>query len=106
MNTGFVEKVVAEHPAVSDVFVYGVPAASAAPGEKDVVAAIVLEPGVGFSAASVFAACRAGLEPNFVPSYLQVVEEIPKTASEKPQERFLLERFAPDAPGVYTEHEK
>jgi len=105
INTGFVEKVVAEHPAVSDVFVYGVPAASGAPGEKDVVAAIVLEPGVEFSAASVFAACRAGLEPNFVPSYLQVVEEIPKTASEKPQERFLLERFAPDTSGVYTEHE-
>ncbi len=103
INTGFVEKVVAEHPAVSDVFVYGVPAASGAPGEKDVVAAIVLEPGVPFDAAAVFAACRNGLEPNFVPSYLQVVDEIPKTASEKPQERFLLDRFAPDAPGVYTE---
>ncbi len=105
INTGFVEKVIAEHPAVCDVCVYGVPPASGAPGEKDVVAAIVLGSGVEFSAASVFAACRAGLEPNFVPSYLQVVDEIPKTASEKPQERFLLERFAPDAPGVYTEHE-
>ena len=105
INTGFVEKLIAEHPAVSDVCVYGVPAASGAPGEKDVVAAIVLEPGAEFSAACVFAACRAGLEPNFVPSYLQVVDEIPKTASEKPQERFLIERFAPDAPGVYTEHE-
>jgi carnitine-CoA ligase len=103
INTGFVEKVVAEHPAVSDVFVYGVPAASGAPGEKDVVAAIVLAPGVSFDAAAVFTACRHGLEPNFVPSYLQVVDEIPKTASEKPQERFLLDRFAPDAPGVYTE---
>jgi crotonobetaine/carnitine-CoA ligase len=103
INTGFVEKVVAEHPAVSDVFVYGVPAASGAPGEKDVVAAIVLEPGVAFNAAAVFAACRKGLEPNFVPSYLQVVDEIPKTASEKPQERFLLERFNPRAPGVFTE---
>ena len=100
VNTGFVEKVIAEHPGVSDVFVYGVPAASGAPGEKDVVAAIVPAPGVPFDPKSVFAACRAGLEPNFVPSYLQVVEEIPKTASEKPQERFLLERFAPGAPGV------
>ena len=101
INSGFVEKVIAEHPAVSDVFVYGIPAASGAPGEKDVVAAIVPEPGVAFSAAAVFAACRARLEANFVPTYLQVVEEIPKTASEKPQERFLLERFAPDAPGVF-----
>jgi crotonobetaine/carnitine-CoA ligase len=88
---------------VSDVFVYGVPAASGAPGEKDVVAAIVAAPGVQLSPATIFAACRQGLEPNFVPTYLQIVDEIPKTASEKPQERFLLERFAPDAAGVFTE---
>jgi len=102
VNAGFVEKVVAEHPAVSDVFVYGVTAASGAPGEKDVVAAIVPEPGVTLDPASVFEHCRRGLEPNFVPTYLQVVEEIPKTASEKPQERFLLERFEPHGPGIFT----
>jgi crotonobetaine/carnitine-CoA ligase len=57
----------------------------------------------GFDAAAVFATCRQGLEANFVPSYLQMVEEIPKTASEKPQERFLLERFNPDGDGIYQE---
>jgi len=102
INPGFVEKAVAEHPDVSDVFVYGVPAKSGAPGEKDVVAAVVPMPGRKLDPASVFAHCRKALEPNFVPSYLQVVDEIPKTASEKPQERFLLDRFAPDAPEVYT----
>jgi len=102
INPGLVEKVIAEHPAVSDVFVYGVPAASGAPGEKDVVAAVVPEPGVGFDAGTLFAHCRRGLEANAVPSWVQVVDEIPKTASEKPQERFLLERFAPGAPGVWS----
>jgi crotonobetaine/carnitine-CoA ligase len=102
INPGFVERVLAESPQVTDVFVYGVPAASGAPGEKDVVAAIAVDV-ESFDAAAVFAACRAGLEPNFVPSYLQVVDEIPKTASEKPQERFLLERFAVNAPGVYQQ---
>lgn len=102
VNPGFVEKVIAEHPDVSDVFVYGVPAKSGAPGEKDVVAVIVAQPGTTLDPESVFATCVAGLEPNFVPSYLQVVDQIPKTASEKPQERFLLDRFAPDADGVYT----
>jgi carnitine-CoA ligase len=101
VNPGFVEKAIAEHPQVSDVFVYGVPAASGAPGEKDVVAAIVPTNRAAFDAASVFAQCRRELEPNFVPSYLQVVSEIPKTASEKPQERFLIERFAPDAEDVF-----
>jgi crotonobetaine/carnitine-CoA ligase len=103
VHADYVEKVVAEHPSVSDVFVYGVPAASGAPGEKDVVAAVVAADRDRFDPAEVFASCRQGLEPNFVPSYLQVVDEIPKTASEKPQERFLLERFAPDAPDVFVE---
>lgn len=102
VNPGFVEKVIAERVDVSDVFVYGVPAQSGAPGEKDIVAAIVAQPGATLDPESVFATCAEGLEGNFVPSYLQVVEQIPKTASEKPQERFLIERFAPDADGVYT----
>ncbi len=102
VNAGFVERVIAEHPAVSDVFVYGVPAASGAPGEKDVVAAIVPAPGGPLSPAEIFARCERELDPASVPAYLQLVEEIPKTASEKPQERFLLERFASDAAGVYA----
>jgi crotonobetaine/carnitine-CoA ligase len=80
-----------------------VPAASGAPGEKDVVAAVVAHSGVRLDPQAIFAACRKELEANFVPSYLQVVDEIPKTASEKPQERFLLERFAPGAPNVHVE---
>jgi len=97
-----VEKVIAEQPGVSDVFVYGVPAASGAPGEKDVVAAIVAADAARFDPAAIFAACRQALDPASVPQYLQVVDEIPKTASEKPQERFLLDRFAPGAPGVHS----
>jgi crotonobetaine/carnitine-CoA ligase len=103
INTGFVEKALAEHPSVGDVFVYGVPAASGAPGEKDVVAAVVPVDPAHFDPAALLDACRQSLEPNFVPSYIQIVDEIPKTASEKPQERFLLDAFAPDAPNVFRE---
>ena len=102
INVGFVEKTLAEHSAITDVFVYGVPAASKAPGEKDVVAAIVLQNKGSPDVDGIFAHCRQCLEPNFVPGYLQVVDEIPKTASEKPQERFLLEQFTPDAPNVFS----
>ncbi len=101
INPGFVEKVLAEIDAVSDVFVYGVPIKNGTPGEKDVVAA--LEVTSKFDAQAAFKLCREKLESNFVPSYLQVVDEIPKTASEKPQERFLLDSFTPDADGVFTE---
>jgi crotonobetaine/carnitine-CoA ligase len=106
INPGFVEKAVAEHPAVADVFVYGVPAASGAPGEKDVVAAIVFAAGEPADAQSVFSACREKLESNFVPSYLQVLDELPKTASEKPQERILLQHFDPDGANVYREQQR
>jgi len=98
IDPGFVENALAQVDCIDDVFVYGVPAASGAPGEKDVVAAIVVtEP---FEAGQIFAVAREKLEANFVPSYLQVVSEIPKTASEKPQERVLLETFSVDADNV------
>ncbi len=100
---GYVEKVIAEVPGVTDVYVYGVPAASGAPGEKDVVAAVAFDAEGPPDVAGVFRACRAGLEPNCVPSWVQVVGEIPKTASEKPQERLLLGRFAPDAANVFAD---
>ncbi|MEZ5169629.1 MAG: AMP-binding protein [Acidimicrobiia bacterium] len=103
VNAGFVEKVIAEHPAVGDVFVYGVPAASGAPGESDIVAAVVPAPGASLDPDSVFATCRSELEANFVPTYLQHVDEIPKTASEKPLEKILSAEFSPDADGVRTE---
>ncbi len=103
INPGFVEKAIAEQDAIDDVFVYGVPASSGAPGEKDVVAAIVARDHESFDAGEVFAACRKSLESNFVPTYLQLVDEIPKTASEKPQERFLLDAFSVEASNVFTQ---
>lgn len=93
INPGAVERVVAEHPMVDDVHVYGVPAASGATGERDLVAAVVPADPAAFDAAAVFAHCRSALEANAVPSWLQVLATIPKTASEKPQERFLLQDF-------------
>ncbi len=103
VHPDFVEKVVAEHPDVNEVAVYGVPAASGAPGEKDVVAAIVPFDRSKVDLASIYDKCRKELESNFVPSYVQVLDEIPKTISEKPQERFLIEMFEKDKDSVYTE---
>lgn len=102
VSPSFVEQVLAEHPQIDDVYVYGVTAASGAPGEKDVVGAIVGLDGTELDIPSIFAYCKKHLEANFIPSYLQVVKEIPKTASEKPQERFLLEAFSVDGEGIYT----
>jgi crotonobetaine/carnitine-CoA ligase len=97
----YVEKVIAERPDVTDVCVYGIPAASGAPGESDLVAAIVPAPGSKPDIKGIFSACMAGLERNSVPSYIQVVEEIPKTASQKNLDRVLREDFDPQGSHVY-----
>ena len=93
INTAFVEKVIAESGLVDDVYVYGIASAGLAPGEKDVVAAVVPKDPRAFDARQLVEVCRSKLEANFVPGFVQVLAQIPKTASEKPQERFLLEAF-------------
>ena len=97
-----VEAVIGRHPQVSEVCVYGIPAASGAPGESDLVATVCPFPGQELDPSSVFAHCRQHLEPNFVPSYLQVVEDIPKSISEKALDRLLKEQFSPQAENVYA----
>lgn len=101
INTATVEKVLSQIESIDDVFVYGVPFPGMAPGEKELVAAIVITEGVSFDQQEIFRACREKLESNYVPSFLQVVDAIPKTASEKPQERFLLEAFDTAAGNVF-----
>lgn len=101
LSPGFIQKEIAEHPDVRDVFVYGVPAEGGVAGEKDVVAAIVLREGAGFDPAAMFAYCRARMEANAVPRYLQLLGEIPKTASEKPLEGVLLAGFERLAANVH-----
>lgn len=103
IQPGEIEKVIAECDDVADVYVYGVPAASGAPGEKDVVAAIVAAASRQIDPQAVFSRCRQRLSAGMVPSYLQVLAEIPKTASEKPQERFLLEAFNAQGNQLYRE---
>jgi crotonobetaine/carnitine-CoA ligase len=64
-----------------------------APGERDIIGAVVTADRASFDVAAVFQACREKLDRNSVPDFIQVMDEIPKTASEKPQERFLVEAF-------------
>ena len=97
-----VEKVIGQHPDVSEVTVFGIPAKSGAPGESDLVAAIVLFKDKQIDPASIFNIARKGLEANSVPAYLMFLDEIPKTISEKPQERFLKQYFEEHPDWIYT----
>lgn len=102
ISEGFIRKVLAEDPDVVDVHIYGVPSRAGAPGETDIVAAVVPRDPETFDAGAVFARCTARLERSHVPDYLQVVDDLPRTASEKVQVRFLVETLSESAPNVFT----
>ncbi|GGC52741.1 AMP-binding protein [Chelatococcus reniformis] len=84
-----VEAAIANIPGVLDAYVYGVATASNTPGEKQVVAALVVSPGL-VEPREIFADCASKLGSTGVPNFVQMVAEIPKTASEKPQDRHLI----------------
>ncbi|MFV3131998.1 AMP-binding protein [Niveispirillum sp. KHB5.9] len=90
INAVEIEAAVAGMAEVADVHVYGVATQGNAPGEKEVVVALVPQPGCEFDPARIFSHCATALGSTSIPSYVQIVGEIPKTASEKPQARHLI----------------
>lgn len=98
----YIEKILAEIEEIEDVCVYGIPAETGAPGEVDLVAAITIFEGYTFDAKKIFNELKKHLENNQIPSYIQVVEEIPKSASQKNLYRLLKETFSKDAENVYS----
>jgi crotonobetaine/carnitine-CoA ligase len=93
IDPAVIEKAIAESHLVDDVYVYGIALQANAPGEKEIVAAVVPKSGTRHDPRRVIDACREKLPPSHVPAFIQTIQEIPKTASEKPQDRFLVEAF-------------
>jgi len=104
ISEGFVRRIVLDHPDVLDAHVYGVPSQTGAPGESDIVVAVVVSRPEAFDPTSLFEHCARVLERSHIPDYIQVVDELPKTASEKVQTRFLAAALDASTPGVYLRH--
>jgi crotonobetaine/carnitine-CoA ligase len=103
INPAFVEKALLDIDTVADAYVYGLAVSEGlAPGETEVVAAVVPVEGAHLDVAGIFDVCRQKLDRNSVPDFIQVLDEIPKTASEKPQQRFLAELFTANPAAVYA----
>ena len=97
----YVEKALADLPDVNDVCVYGIPAESGSPGESDIVAAVVFAPGARLDVKIIASELSRTLEKGYIPQYLQIVDNIPKTASEKNLDRVLREEFSKEADNVF-----
>ena len=91
VNTTLVETVLMDSPLVADVFVYGVVTDSNVAGEKTLVAAVVPADPSGYDSGQLLSYCCKNLERNDVPEIFQVLEEIPKTISEKPIEKACID---------------
>lgn len=96
ISESFVRRVVAEYGDVADVHIYGIPSRGGAPGETDIVAAVLVGDRGAFDLDAFLKHCLRELEPSHLPDVIQFVPEMPLTASAKVQTRFLVEALASD----------
>lgn len=101
IQPSLIEKILCEHPAVAEVCVYGVPSRAGAPGESDVVVSIAPVEAIDLDIQAVKDWCRERLPKSHVPDYLQVVDEIPKTISQRPLTRLLKIDFREKRGRIY-----
>lgn len=81
----------AKHPDINDVYVYGVPLPNNSPGEKTVIATIVLSANSSLDIKNFLFHVRKVIGQGPYPDYFHIIDQIPKTASEKPIERFMIQ---------------
>ncbi|WP_419926172.1 AMP-binding protein [Candidatus Poriferisocius sp.] len=91
-----VEQGLVSHRALAEVAAIGVPADEEA-GEDEVMVFLVPEPGAEISIEEIWAYADKQLPSFAVPRYLRVVDELPKTPSEKVRKMVLREQGVDDA---------
>ena len=84
-----VEQIIARHPAVEEVAVYGVRAEMS---EDEVMASIVLRPGSTLDHAGLIRFCQDNMAYFMVPRFLETLAEMPKTMTQKVQKFKLREQ--------------
>jgi long-chain acyl-CoA synthetase len=94
-----VEQYLYRMPQVHECAVYGIPDPVK---DERVAVAVVARPGSGLTGDEVIAYCRDNLAAYKVPSRVDVVTELPKSATGKVLKRVLREQAAPPAPSSPT----
>jgi crotonobetaine/carnitine-CoA ligase len=84
-----VEEVVLEHPDVLDAAAYGVPSEMS---EEDVMVAVVPRAGRTVEPAALVAFCAERMARYMVPRYVDVLDALPRTPTEKVEKYRLVER--------------
>ena len=84
-----IESVLNEHPKVLESAAYAVPSEL---GEDEVMVAVILRPGESMKPAELLDFCQGRMAHYAVPRYVDFVEEIPKTGTQRVQYGTLRER--------------
>jgi crotonobetaine/carnitine-CoA ligase len=84
-----VEEVIEAHPDVLEVAAFGVPSEFT---EEEVMVSVVPRPGRTVEPADLIAFCTGRMARHMVPRYVDVVEALPKTPTEKVEKYRLKER--------------
>jgi crotonobetaine/carnitine-CoA ligase len=84
-----VEEVVKLHPAVLDAAAFGVPSELT---EDDVMVAVVPRSGQEFDPAALVEFCASRMAAHMLPRYVDVVESLPRTPTEKVEKGVLRDR--------------
>lgn len=85
-----VEQVMLQHPSISNAAAIGVPHPR---WQEAVVAVVKLKPGASVEIAELLDHCRGRLAPHEVPKAIQVVDDLPLTATSKLRKVELRNRF-------------
>ena len=83
------EEAVNLHSAVLESAAIGVPSVLT---EEEVMVWVVLQPGVSISASGLITHCEKHMAKHMVPRYVEIVDELPKTPTEK-VEKFRLKEW-------------
>lgn len=102
INVGDIMTALAKHPNIHDVYVYGIHLANNAPGEKSVIATIVMHENHKLVIEEFLSEAIDIIGQGPFPDYFQVLDDIPKTASEKPIERFLVHHLHMGTGVIFT----
>ncbi|MBE3587922.1 MAG: ATP-dependent acyl-CoA ligase [Thermoanaerobacteraceae bacterium] len=86
-----VEKVVNSHPAVSESAAIGIPAGEGAVAEDEIKIVVVLEPGARLTPVELIQWCEERMPYFMIPRYVEFVESLPKTPTEKVRKHLLRE---------------
>ena len=84
-----VESVIDQHPAVVESAAFGLPSDL---GDEEVAVAVVLQPGQSLSPEELLTFCKGRLAYYAVPRYIDFVDALPKTGTQKLQKGVLKER--------------